>query len=87
MRHLRLAGIVLLGIASAACPEILGGGDNEDWKIVRNRSTHSCLAAISTALDPSRPELMGTYKGKSKAEAALSGFKNQDDGSGRKVCE
>jgi hypothetical protein len=70
------AGMVLLQMSSCLA-DLAGGG--EKWKVVRAPGTNSCVAIKDTAMDPSRPEVLGTYSGQSAAESALSDFKTKPD--------
>jgi hypothetical protein len=55
------------------------GGSGEKWKVVRNPGTNNCLAVVSTAMDPDKPEVLGTYNSQQAAISALNSFKSTPD--------
>lgn len=82
------AGRFRLWSSFASAPD-LADDQKDTWKILRAPSTNSCIAVVITAVDPSRPELLGKYKTKADAIAALEDFKKQDDPkkANFKMCE
>ncbi|MGF7179121.1 hypothetical protein [Tunturiibacter psychrotolerans] len=80
-------GASLIVIQLGSCLSDLTGG-GEKWKVVRAPGTNSCAAIKDTAMDPSRPEVLGTYSGEAAATGALSDFKSKPDPNhaGMEVC-
>lgn len=56
-----------------------GGGDGTKWKVIRDPGTNNCVAVQSTAVDPGKPETLGTYNSQTAAVSALNAFKQTPD--------